>query len=276
MKKALLAVLILGVLAVGGGLVYVWKNLDALVERGVEHFGSEATQTKVELDSAEISLQTGEGRLNGLTVGNPSGFESDQAFTMDRILVSVDPATVRSDPVVIREVHVVAPKITYELDKSVRANLRVLQDNVNAYAARFARGGEAAPSSESGTRIRIDRIRVEGGTIALVAPVKGTLRTEKLPDFEVRDLGMGGGETAEAVTAKVLDVILQKSIEAAMRSGLESKVDELLEGAMDKVGGALGGLLGGKDEKAEQPADESAGDAPARDAEKPRPRKKRQ
>jgi hypothetical protein len=264
LKKILLVVGVLAVLAVAG-LVVLFRNLDVLVERGVERFGSDATQTKVELDSAEVSLQTGEGRLNGLTVGNPSGFETDEAFTMDRIQVHVDPATVRSDTVVVKEVVVVAPKITYEMDKGLRANLRVIQDHVNAYAQRFASGAET--TDEPGTRIRIERFRVEGGTVTLVAPLKGQSRTEKLPDFEVRDLGVGGGDTVEAVTAKLFEVMTQKAIEAAVRGGFEQKANELLEGAMDKAADALGGLLGGKRDGDAQPDEEPAA---------PRPRKKRQ
>ena len=49
MKKAILAVLVILVLAVAGGVYYITSNLDHLVKAAIEKYGSQATHTAVKV-----------------------------------------------------------------------------------------------------------------------------------------------------------------------------------------------------------------------------------
>jgi hypothetical protein len=73
MKKLIIgfsvAVVVLGIL----GLVAVGLFLDTAVKRGVETVGPMLTKVDVKLDSVNLSLLSGGGKLKGLFVGNPSG-----------------------------------------------------------------------------------------------------------------------------------------------------------------------------------------------------------
>ena len=76
-------------LIIGGGIVaviiiavaviffVVLGNIDGIVKNGVETYGSEITQASVTLDEVEIST-SGTGKLGGLTIGNPPGFQDRQ------------------------------------------------------------------------------------------------------------------------------------------------------------------------------------------------------
>ena len=75
MKKIILGVVLIVIVAIGGGVYYVLNNLDDLVKAAIEKHGSAATQTSVRVDSVKINLLEGSGGISGLTIANTSGFD---------------------------------------------------------------------------------------------------------------------------------------------------------------------------------------------------------
>jgi hypothetical protein len=72
------------------------------------------TQTNVSLSEVDIELTSGKGALRGFSVTNPKGFSDDDAFKFDEVAVTLDISTVRSDPVVIKEIVIQGPSIVYQ------------------------------------------------------------------------------------------------------------------------------------------------------------------
>lgn len=70
---------ILVVLIVVGGGYLLLSNLGSIIVAAVEQYGSDVTQTEVSLANAAVDFTSGEGALSGLTVGNPSGFNTETA-----------------------------------------------------------------------------------------------------------------------------------------------------------------------------------------------------
>ena len=75
MKKLLIGVVVLLVL-VAGAVVFVMSNLDSIIQEAVETAGTKVTQVDVKLNKVDIDIASGKGALGGLTVANPSGFET--------------------------------------------------------------------------------------------------------------------------------------------------------------------------------------------------------
>src|SRR5262249_32639861 len=145
---------------IGGGLIlvlvlglviFVFTGLGAAIKAVVENVGSKATGTSVVLKSADVSITSGEGRLSGLVVGNPKGYGTPSAFELGDIKVTIDTSTVTSDTVVIKEVVIEAPNVTYEVGPGGN-NVGVIQNNVDAFSKSFGGGGDSASSGgkESG------------------------------------------------------------------------------------------------------------------------------
>jgi hypothetical protein len=67
------------------------------------------------LNEAAVSANSGQGTLRGLSVGNPKGFKTPTAFELDEISLTLDIGSITSDPIVIKEIVVSAPRVTYEL-----------------------------------------------------------------------------------------------------------------------------------------------------------------
>jgi len=209
MKKGLLIGLAVVIIIVGGVVFFLLSNLDDLVRTAVEKAGTEVTQVDVTLNKVNIEVTAGKAALGGLQVANPAGFKTDYAFQLGEISVALDTATVTQDPIVIKEVVVSAPKVTYELGAQ-GSNIDVIKQNVS----RFGGSGGGGQASESkGPKVVIENLYVRGGQVNVSAvALGGKAMTANLPEIHLKDIGKdkggaGPGEVAEkvmtALTSKV-------------------------------------------------------------------------
>jgi hypothetical protein len=133
-KKILIAlgviVLVLAVVAV----VVVILFLGNIIKTGMETVGPKITQTSLKVDSVSVSLLGGSAGVKGLVLGNPEGYKSAQAIRVGTIAVSVVPASLLANKIVIRSVEVRAAEITFEGNPFGANNLKKIMDNVNAMA----------------------------------------------------------------------------------------------------------------------------------------------
>ncbi|MGO8914208.1 MAG: hypothetical protein ACLQDM_33495, partial [Bradyrhizobium sp.] len=166
-KKIGIGVVVVLIIVAGVGY-YLFSNLDSYIKAAIEKYGSQATQASVTLDKVVISISTGEGGLFGLTVGNPKGFATPHAITVGAITVKLDTSTVTgSGPIVIREIDIDKPQVTYEVGNTGGSNLDAIQKNTQAYAG----GGSNAPTASGGQerKLIINNLYVRDGQIGISA-----------------------------------------------------------------------------------------------------------
>ena len=271
MKKILLigggvvAVAVVGAIAV---FVFVLSSLDGLIQQAIEQYGSEITKTQVTLAEVELDATSGKGVLRGLRIGNPAGFDTPSAFQLGAISITIDTASLASDTVVITEIVIDAPDVTYELSGG-GSNIDAIQRNVEAYMARFESGDSAtADGGGEGPRLIIEDLYITNGTINVSATfLGGKSLTTPLPDIHLEDIGAADdgaspGEIAEQIIAAIRD----GATGAVSGLGLEElmgSAGELLESVTEGGGEALEGVgevLEGVTEGAGE-ALEGAGDA---------------
>jgi uncharacterized protein involved in outer membrane biogenesis len=248
-KKVVIVLLILAALGVAGVLVLL-GSLDAIVKAGVERIGSDATLAPVTLDAVDISPQTGKGALRGFQLGNPEGFATDAAIRLGEIRVHVDTSTLASDTIVVKEVLISGPEITYEISGlGNESNIAAIRANVDAYMKRLL--GDSAPesgsdeaSSSGGKKIVIEKLRIEKGRIHVSATfLAGQKVGAELPPVELTDLGKDeGGLSPEATGVKILEALTKGvgnavsaldlgKLAKGVKKGVEDAVDGVLEGA---------------------------------------------
>ena len=234
---------------IGGGLIvlivivviyFVLSSLDSLIIAAVEKYGSEITQTEVRLKKAKVSVTSGEGALRGLSMGNPKGFKTESAFRLGEISLKLDVGTVTKDPVVIKEIVISAPQITYELGSN-GSNIDAIKRNINAYMGK----GKDKPKEKStpkdgdkkeGRKLVIEHLYVRNGKIDISTTLmQGKTLSAPLPDIHLTDIGKKkGGATAGEVAEKVFDAI-SKGVGSAVAKVGPSK---MLGAAKEGVAGA--------------------------------------
>ncbi len=258
-------------LLIGGGLgvslivliiiviVYVYSSLDSLIKAAVEKVGSKITQVEVQLDEVEVSITSGQGTLRGLTVGNPKGFETENAFRLGEISLKIDIGTITKDTVVIKEIVISAPQVTYELGTG-GSNIDVIRRNVAAFMETQRTGSkdESKPKNgdDEGRKLIIEDLYVRDGKVRVSASMlKGKTLSASIPNIHLIDIGKKkGGATPGEVVDKVIGAISQGTQKAVARLNLGKVADVAKEGAakakaevekvVKDVGGTLKKLLG--------------------------------
>jgi hypothetical protein len=241
------------VLVVAGAMIFLVSNLDGLVKKAIETVGSEVTGTKVAVAEVKISLTEGKGSIKGLSVGNPQGFKTDSAFKLGEISLAIDTGSITKDPVVIKEILVGAPEVTYEMAAG-GSNVDAIQKNVAAFTAKSGggSGGQAKPAekdSKAGPKLVIDRLAVSGGKVNLATPIPGAQASGKLGDITLTGIGRDkGGASAAQVAQQFLDALTKSAIKSASSMGVGAALEGIGKKASEAVpaeaSGALKGLLG--------------------------------
>lgn len=264
-------------LLIGGGIVgalvvvvvvavvYVFSNLSSLIKQVVERVGSDATQAKVTLSKADVSITEGKGALGGLVVGNPQGFKTDSAFKLGAISVSIDTATVRSDPIVIKEIVIAAPEVTYEL-AGTGSNIDAIQKNVNAFAQRMSSGQQKEKSGE-GPKVVINNLYIRDGKVNVSAGfLQGKSMGAPLPTIHLKDIGKEKkGATPGEVAQKVISSITDGATKAVAGlnldklKGMAGDAAGAAKKAMEGATGAAGGAAGSAGDAAKGAADKLKG-----------------
>ena len=209
MKLAGVVILVL-LAAAGAALYYSQSRVSSLVEAALgieaaaEELLSRAVGTEVTIESIDVALADGELSILGLAVANPAGFHTPHALEADEVRVSMELASLLEDTVVVREIAVEKPLLTYEVGPE-GSNLEALQRNAES----FAGSGEGTPGGSPARRILIENLRVRGGKVAASAVfLEGKSWKVPLPDIHLRNLSSGADGIAAAgvvreVTAEI-------------------------------------------------------------------------
>jgi len=252
LRNVVLGAGVVVVVALAAGVYFLLTSLDAIVERAIEHYGSEITGTAVRVASVDISLSSGRGTVRGLTVANPEGFSSDSTFSLEEITLQIDVGTVTSSPMVIDEITIRAPAVIFEVNEAGAANVDEIRKNAERYQPAGSGDGEkgeegeaAAGEEEEPLRLVIRRFSFERGEIAADTTALGGEETEaELPPLILSHIGGRQGATPDEI-GKIMVKAVTRQVATAVASQqlgsyLEKKIDEELGG---EVGEAAKDLL---------------------------------
>ena len=213
MLKWILGLGLIALLAVGGGLYYVYSNLDSLVAQAIEEYGSEAVGVPVNVDRVEISLETGRASIFGLRVSNPPGFKGEQAFTLGEITVDIDLESLREQsPIVLDEIRIASPVVYYEYNAAREANLDILKDNASSGGGSDS-ASEDAGESGAETRLRIKKLQFSGGRVeADTQAIGGPEIDAKLATASLSNVGGAKGATGGEIGEVVVKELARQTV----------------------------------------------------------------
>ena len=168
----------------------------------------------------------------------------------------MDTGTITSDTIVIKEIIVQAPDITYEIG-SGGSNLDKLKENADAYVKVASGGGGGSADSADGKKLIIEHLYIRDAKMNVSASFLGgkkfgaTLPEIHLTDIGKEDNGAGPGEIADQVISAITD-----SATGAL-SGIDfgDMAGKVTEQLGDILGGAGGMASGAADAAKSQAAD---------------------
>ncbi|NQV83824.1 MAG: hypothetical protein HQ494_08400 [Rhodospirillales bacterium] len=215
-----------------GILFLLLSNLDGLIKETVEKVGSDATQAKVSLNEVSVSIKSGSGSISGLKIANPKGFKTPSAFEMGGISITLDISSIGQDPIVIKEIAITKPQVTYELGAG-GSNVDAIQKNVDAYARQFATGG--AKKKGEGPKIIVEHLYIRGGQISVSAAfLQGKALATPLPDIHLKDIGKKNkGASPAEITEKIIGSLTRGAASAVGALNLDKMMEGVTKGAQD-------------------------------------------
>ena len=251
MKKLVIRVVIVVVVLLVIGLIVLSVSIGSIVKKGVETVGPNAAQADVRLKSAQVSLLGGSAELDGFFLGNPKGYKTDSAVTVDVISVALKPASLLSDKIVIDHVVVKSPVITFE--GGLRDNnLTKIEKNLDDYLGGSTPAGATQPPpgaapAKQGRKLQVNDLELTGAKLQVNTMLSGgqTL-TLALPDLHLTNLGSGpDGITALEVAKDALSAELKQALEAVAKNAGKLGASALQDGkgAANKAADTLKGLF---------------------------------
>jgi len=246
MKRGLAIAGILILLVVGAAVWWLLGSLDSLVKGVIESAGSDALGVPVHVSRVHVALQDGRATIKGLRIANPPGFSSKPLFSLDRITLALDIASLGKSPLVIREIAASAPAVRLEVNGAGRTNLQQLQKGMPS-SKKVAKATKPVPSKgskEPTTRLRIDSIVVAAGRIEGDASALGQGAVDAvLPTLRLARLEGTPDEIAQQVARVLVTRIVRAEAQAGVKRVLEKKLGKQTAGAVE---GLLHKLSGGQ------------------------------
>lgn len=234
LAKVLLSLVVALLLLVGA--LHLW--LGSMIKRGVEQVGPKITQTSVTLRDVDIALLSGRAKLEDLTVGNPTGFQAPSAFKLHNATVRLDWRSVLSDTVVIEEIVIDGPEITFE-GTPTSSNLGTIRDNAKAFAPPAPSEKAPAPKRDaqqgSGKKVVIKQFTMTNARANMWVRAGGfetKAQGVTLPDIRLKNIGnASGGASVQEVIATLLASITNSAarIVTSLDKPLEKGVQALGE-----------------------------------------------
>jgi uncharacterized protein involved in outer membrane biogenesis len=216
-------------------VVGVAFSLGAIVKKGIERVGPNATQVAVQLKAAGVWLVGCRVELTGLVLGNPPGYKLPTSIEIGNVSVRVRARSVFSDKLIVESIKLKDPVITLEGGLKVN-NLTKIEKNLDDYVGSSSTGpNSAAPTNapaQSERKLQVNDLVISGGKLQVNTKLSGgrTL-TLDIPEIHLTDLGTGpDGITAVEVGQRILHEVLKTATtEIAKNAGQLEK--EGLSGA---------------------------------------------
>jgi|LSQX01.3.fsa_nt_gb hypothetical protein len=251
-------------------ILIVQFALSPVVKTTASKLGPSVIGAPISISNVNIKAFSGLVDISGLVVGPPEQFKAN-LFQINNFKVQLDAASLLTDTIVIKEIKITDPVVTYELS-GIKSNFgRIMEKLEGDKPEKEDKPKEAKSKTESGKKVVIESFVFEGAKVRMASTITGGKGVVlPMPRIELSDIGAkhGGATGVEAfseilksIVLGVFDVIGDLGGAVLGTAGVigEGALDatgavggaalDAASGAVGKVGGALGGLLGRGDKK---------------------------
>lgn len=179
------------------------------------------TGVDVVVGDVQLKIRKASGQVSGVTIGNPDGYESANAFDMDLLRLNLGlVASLGGSPLVLDELVIDSPIVNLEFNQEGGTNLEDLslriQENQESADEKSAELEPADPEVPGEPfRIAIRKLRVEGVTMS-VRRADGTKRSGTLPPIELNEVGGEKGVTPGELGVSVILAIVNEALRQAV------------------------------------------------------------
>jgi hypothetical protein len=188
LRRILMVLLVLLVIVV----LIINFCLGSVIIKTVETAGPILLGVPITLKDANFRLLRGHVTLRGFVLGNPKGFKTEKAISVDEVTVDLDPRTLLSDTLVIKRIYVNAPDITYELGLGKSNIGRILEqaEGPDEKDDKAETEKKEEPADQGGKKVVINDFLIENGRVRISTTLAmGAAAPIPLPTIHLKDIG---------------------------------------------------------------------------------------
>ena len=236
-------------------VVFLTFSLGNIVKKGIETVGPKVLGVNVTVDSVDVSITNGSAQITGLTVGNPDGFKSDNAFYLGDVNLKLDPMSIFSDTVEIEYINILAPEITYEVGVG-KTNISTLQQNIGKGKVSKSQeegdvktsASEVQADSKASKKVVIKQVVISEAKVK--AAIAGVEEIVLLPAIQLNNIGsQSEPATFVVATKKILSAVILKLSNAdlgAISGGIVDKLEgsgAAITDGIKNIGNSIKGMF---------------------------------
>ena len=250
MKKIFIGIIVIVLLAAAGAGWWLYKERDSLIADAIRTYGPPILGVSVKLGGVKTDVAEQSAALHGLVIGNPAGFATPHALSLGNVGLKLDVASLTGDVILIKEISVIKPDITYEY-KSGGSNLDVIQRNAEKHVAEKIAalginkdGAKDGKDKGPGKKFIIEHVYVKDAKANVRAELlKGKTLSVPVADLHLTDIGKKSNGATAGEAAKQIITAITASVTKAASSAISIDVDGLKKKGTEAVSGALKGLF---------------------------------
>jgi len=249
MKKLILLVGIL-VLIAGGAFIFLSGDaINALIKTKIEQVGTDVTEQSVTVSRVDMKLLKGAGTINGLVLANPEIYSAPSAFSLNEITLDINLQSLGSDLIIIDEIVIDKPEAVVEFTESGNANINDLLAAIKKNTAGDNTSAATSEADQAEPIIRVNKFVLAGVALTVdLTKLGNTSHQVKLADIHLSNIGGESGMPASQLGAELVKQALSSIWQQAKAEQTdilkEEAKDKLKEKAKEKLGGLLDKLNG--------------------------------
>ncbi len=235
MKKAILIIVALVIVVIGGAIWFTISNLDSIVKEVIETAGTKTVGTKVGVGSVSISLKDGKATIKQFTVANPAGFSSAPAISFGELTIDIDYKTGA-----VQRIYTGTPAFVFE-QKGAQSNFGQLQKNIQT-ATKSEPAAKEEPKetgSPEDTIIQIDDFTIENASLKVISDQLQEPKEMTLKRLSVSNLKGTPAQVAKQAMGQIVAKIMAEAARQTVTGAIEGKAGDALEKGREEVGGLL-------------------------------------
>ncbi len=241
-KILLISVILLTIVAVA----VLYSSLNDIVKKGIETVGSDVLGVQVTVNKVDISIKEGSAEIVGLKIKNPSGYKKDNAFSLGKIRLAIEPSSITTDIIRIKDITIASPEINYELANG-KTNISVINNNIAGEGSSAnSETKQSRSSSKNKKSFIIDNISFADGSVnTYIAQLEKSI---KLPEIKIQNLGSQSNpasakQVATVIIAKIVNELTKNSKLQAMSSDLKDSA-KAIKDKVKNMGSDIKGMFG--------------------------------
>jgi len=240
--KKLFSVFIAAMIVVSAVVIIGLFMIGFIIKNALLSYVPKLTGTEIKISDVHVSFPPPSAGIEKVMIGNPQGFLSASALTVDSLTVDVNgKSLISGDTVIIDRVELDHPQINYEIIGK-KDNLRTIIETVKSQAnAKKKNAGVQSGPEKSGKKMLIKDFIVKNGKVNLIIPLTaGQSIRASLPEIHLKNVGNKGAPPSE-IFAQISNAIYQK-VRSPDVTGLLSNTTNNVKTGIDGVSGVIKGV----------------------------------